>query len=47
MAVGEAAEARPDGHSALHHSSDGLAVFYMAKAWQLPIEICHSQDLTQ
>jgi hypothetical protein len=47
LAVGEAAEARPDGYSTLDPSSDGLAVFYVAKARQLLIVICHRQDLTQ
>ncbi len=27
--------------------SDGLAVIYLADARQLPIVICHGQDLTQ
>ncbi|HEY3592235.1 MAG TPA: hypothetical protein VGL13_00115 [Polyangiaceae bacterium] len=47
MAVGEAAEARPDGYSTPDPSSDGLAVFCVAKARQLLIVICHRQDLTQ
>jgi hypothetical protein len=32
MAVGEAAEARPDAYSTLDPTSDGLAVLYVAKA---------------
>jgi hypothetical protein len=47
LAVGEAAEARPDGYSTLDPSSDGLAVFYVAKARQLLIVICHREDLAQ
>ncbi len=31
----------------LKRCSDGLAVIYLADARQLPIVICHGQDLTQ
>ncbi|HEY3594144.1 MAG TPA: hypothetical protein VGL13_09720 [Polyangiaceae bacterium] len=47
MAVGEAVEARPDGYSTLDPSSDGLAVFCVAKARQLLIVIGHREDLAQ
>ena len=45
LAIGEAAEARPDGHSGLKPSSDGLAVSYVAERRQLLIVLCPSQDL--
>jgi hypothetical protein len=47
LAIGEAEEARPDGHSDLKPSSDGLAVSYVAEWRQLPIAICQSQERTQ
>ena len=47
LAIGEAAEARPRGQSALRHNSDGLAVTYLAATRDLPIVIWHRQDQTQ
>jgi len=39
--------ATPRGQWPLKRRSDGLAVIYLADAQQLPIMICHGQDLTQ
>ncbi len=47
LAFGEAEEARPRGSSVLTHSSDGLAVRYVATPRKLPIVICYSQELTE
>jgi len=44
LAFGEAKEAKPCGSS--KHSSDGLAVTYVAAPPKLPIVIWHSQNLT-
>ncbi len=47
VAFGKAEAARPRDHSLLWHSSDGLAVGYVAAPRKLPIVICYGQDLTQ
>ncbi len=47
LAFNEGEEARPRGSSVLKHSSDGLAVTHVATLWNLPIALCHSQDLPQ
>ncbi len=47
LASGEAAEAKPDGHSSLVAQLRRPRLHLPDASRQLPIVICHSQDLTQ